>query len=198
MPRVTACVLPLFLSVDVFLEYVYATRTIRTLSVLPTQRSLPNDDARCPDILKMRSLSLTISKVLFSISLYIAWSVISRIVWLLCPCHEPSCRAASFIEEFVDDQGFQNRRRRHPQRSVRQCRALRRHDHFPRDWRARDAFLRVPRRKHHHCWRQALPCAGVLLPPSLIYQCDVDIRKDLHANVVFSGGTTIFPRDWSA
>ena len=35
-------------------------------------------------------------------------------------------------------------------------------------------------------------CAGVLLPPSLICQCDVDIRKDLHANVVFSGGTTIF------
>ena len=35
-------------------------------------------------------------------------------------------------------------------------------------------------------------CAGVLLRPSLIYKCDVDIRKDLHANVVFSGGTTIF------
>ena len=37
-----------------------------------------------------------------------------------------------------------------------------------------------------------LRCKEVLLQPSLIYQCDVDIRKDLFANVVLSGGTTIF------
>ena len=37
-----------------------------------------------------------------------------------------------------------------------------------------------------------LRCKEVLLQPSLIYQCDVDIRKDLYANVVLSGGTTIF------
>ena len=35
-------------------------------------------------------------------------------------------------------------------------------------------------------------CAGVLVQPRLIYQCDVDICKNLYANVVLSGGTTIF------
>ena len=34
-----------------------------------------------------------------------------------------------------------------------------RHDHVPRDWRSRDACLRVPRRKPHHCWRHALSVA---------------------------------------
>ena len=29
-------------------------------------------------------------------------------------------------------------------------------------------------------------CAGVLLQPRLVYQCDVDIRQDLYANVVLS------------
>ena len=32
----------------------------------------------------------------------------------------------------------------------------------------------------------------MFLQPRLIYQCDVDIRQDLYANVVLSGGTTIF------
>ena len=34
-------------------------------------------------------------------------------------------------------------------------------------------------------------CEEVLLQPNLIYQCDGDIRQDLCANVVLSGGTTI-------
>jgi actin, other eukaryote len=27
-------------------------------------------------------------------------------------------------------------------------------------------------------------------------KCDVDIRRDLYANVVLSGGTTMFPAAW--
>merc|ERR1711977_8960 len=34
-------------------------------------------------------------------------------------------------------------------------------------------------------------CPEVLFQP--IMKCDVDIRKDLYANVVLSGGTTMFP-----
>ena len=32
------------------------------------------------------------------------------------------------------------------------------------DWRPRDACLRVPRRKHHHCWRQAFLFRGSVAP----------------------------------
>ncbi|XP_072207820.1 actin, cytoplasmic 2 [Excalfactoria chinensis] len=60
----------------------------------------------------------------------------------------------------------------------------------------------------HHDWQRAVPVSGGSFQPSFlgmescgihettfnsIMKCDVDIRKDLYANTVLSGGTTMYP-----
>merc|ERR1712241_1330822 len=69
-------------------------------------------------------------------------------------------------------------------------------------------ILRASRRPGHHHWQRAVPLPRGSLPAFLprneacgihettynsIMKCDVDIRKDLYANTVMSGGTTMYP-----
>merc|ERR1712080_417828 len=68
--------------------------------------------------------------------------------------------------------------------------------------------LRAARRTGHHHRYERFRCPEALFQPSLlgmeacgihettfnfIMKCDVDIRKDLYANPVMSGGTTMYP-----
>merc|ERR1712037_554814 len=67
--------------------------------------------------------------------------------------------------------------------------------------------LRTSRRTGHHHRQRAIPMPRGSLPAFLgmesagihettynsIMKCDVDIRKDLYANTVLSGGTTMYP-----
>ena len=67
--------------------------------------------------------------------------------------------------------------------------------------------VRASRRQRHHHRQRALPLPRGALPAVVhrqeqegihdttfqtIMKCDVDIRKDLYANIVCSGGTTMF------
>merc|ERR1711974_588281 len=78
----------------------------------------------------------------------------------------------------------------------------RRRLHLPRE------VLRASRRSGHHHRQREVPCPRGPLPAFLlgmeacgvhettyhgIMKCDVDIRKDLYANTVMSGGTTMYP-----
>ena len=61
-------------------------------------------------------------------------------------------------------------------------------------------------RRHHYCWRQAVPLCGSAVPAKLsasgihdtsflsYMECDVYIRKNLHANVVWSSGTDMYQK----
>ena len=52
--------------------------------------------------------------------------------------------------------------------------------------------LRAPRRNIIIAGAKRFRCAELLFQQSLTTKCDLDIRKDVYANVVLSGGTTIF------
>ena len=68
--------------------------------------------------------------------------------------------------------------------------------------------LRAPRRSVHHNWQRTIQVPEAMFQPSFlgleapgihetiynsIMKCDVDLRRDMYANIVLSGGNTMFP-----